>query len=144
MSPNPEGKPHASKAACPQFSFERAVRGRSPPHRNEDIAKHVYLEFIRAAEHLMYGVTAGAMNSDFHKWMTGLPKEQIKQQTGFGKTLQSGYNLTRGRVLWKQSSSKTARSSCMRLPLVRMTAPSSFFSTASRNSGMGGANRSSR
>ncbi len=144
MSPNPEGKPHASKAACPQFSFERAVRGRSPPHRNEDIAKHVYLEFIRAAEHLMNGVTAGAMNSDFHKWMTGLPKEQIKQQTGFGKILRSGYNLMRGRVLWKRSSSKTALLSCIPLPLVQMTAPSSFCFTVFRNFGTAGANRSSR
>ena len=98
------------------------------------------MEFIPEAEHLMYGVTAGAMNSDFHKWMTGLPKEQTQQQIGFGKILRNGYNLMRGRVLWKRSSSKTALSSCMLLPLVLMTAPSSFFFTASRNSGMGGAN----
>ncbi len=43
----------------------------------------------------MYGVTTGVMNSDFHKWTTGLPKEQTQQQIGFGKILQSGYNLTR-------------------------------------------------
>ncbi len=92
----------------------------------------------------MPGVTTGVMNSDLCKWGTGLPKEQTQQQIGFGKILRSGYNLMRGRVLWKRSSSKTALSSCMLLPLVLMTAPSSFFFTASRNSGMGGANRSSR
>ncbi len=92
----------------------------------------------------MPGVTTGVMNSDLCKWGTGLPKEQTQQQIGFGKILRSGYNLMRGRVLWKRSSSKTALLSCMLLPLVRMTAPSLFSFTASRNSGMGGANRSSR
>jgi hydroxylamine dehydrogenase len=50
-----------------------------------DVAKIFYTEFIPEAERLMPGVTVDVMNSDYHKWMKGLTKEQLQQQIDFYK-----------------------------------------------------------
>jgi hypothetical protein len=54
-------------------------------HGFYEVAKHFYTEFIPEAEHLLPGVTAELMQSDFHKWKMGLTPEQIRQQIEFYK-----------------------------------------------------------
>ncbi len=54
-------------------------------HGFYEVAKHFYTEFVPEAEHLLPGVTAEVMKSDFHKWMSGLTPEQIQQQIEFYK-----------------------------------------------------------
>ena len=50
-----------------------------------EVAKTFYTEFIPEAEHLMPGVTAEVMKSDFHRWTSGLSKEELQQQIEFYK-----------------------------------------------------------
>ena len=54
-------------------------------HGFYEVAKNFYTEFVPEAEQLMPGVTAEVMNSDYHKWIKGLTKEQIQQQIDFYK-----------------------------------------------------------
>ena len=54
-------------------------------HGFYEVAKSFYTEFVPAAEALMPGVTADAMNSQYHQWTKGLTKEQIQQQLDFYK-----------------------------------------------------------
>jgi len=54
-------------------------------HGFYEVAKNFYTEFVPEAEHLMPGVTAEVMNSDYHKWTKGLTPEQIQQQLEFYK-----------------------------------------------------------
>ncbi len=55
-------------------------------HGFYEVAKHFYSEFIPEAEHLMPGVTAEVMKTDFHKWTAGMTPEQIQQQIDFYKS----------------------------------------------------------
>ncbi|GAB4348871.1 MAG: hypothetical protein Kow0099_31630 [Candidatus Abyssubacteria bacterium] len=51
-------------------------------HGFYEVAHRFYIEFIPEAEHLLPGVTAPYMDSDFHKWTKGLAgeeRERIKQ-----------------------------------------------------------------
>jgi len=50
-----------------------------------EVSKIFYTEFVPEAEHLMPGVTADVMKSDYHKWTEGLSKEQLQQQIDFYK-----------------------------------------------------------
>jgi hypothetical protein len=50
-----------------------------------EVSKIFYTEFVPEAEHLMPGVTAEVMKSDYHKWSEGLSKEQLQQQVDFYK-----------------------------------------------------------
>jgi hydroxylamine dehydrogenase len=50
-----------------------------------EVSKIFYTEFVPEAEHLMPGVTAEVMKSDYHKWTEGLSKEQLQQQIDFYK-----------------------------------------------------------
>jgi hypothetical protein len=50
-----------------------------------EVSKIFYTEFVPEAEHLMPGVTADVMKSDYHKWTEGLSKEQLQQQVDFYK-----------------------------------------------------------
>ena len=50
-----------------------------------EVSKIFYTEFVPEAEHLMPGVTAEVMKSDYHKWSEGLSKEQLQQQIDFYK-----------------------------------------------------------
>ena len=54
-------------------------------HGFYEVAKHFYTEFLPEAEHLMPGITADLMKSDYHKWTAGLNKEQLEQQLEFYK-----------------------------------------------------------
>jgi len=54
-------------------------------HGFYEVAKNFYNEFLPEAEHLMPGVTAEVLKSDFHKWKAGLTPEQIQQQIEFYK-----------------------------------------------------------
>ena len=54
-------------------------------HGFYEVAKTFYTEFIPEAEQLMPGVTADVMKSDFHKWTTGLSKEELQQQIDYYK-----------------------------------------------------------
>jgi hydroxylamine dehydrogenase len=50
-----------------------------------EVAKTFYMHFIPEAERLLPGVTADVMKSDYHKWTTGLTKEQLQEQINFYK-----------------------------------------------------------
>ena len=50
-----------------------------------EVARTFYTEFIPEAEHLMPGVSADIMKSDFHKWTAGLSKEELQEQIDFYK-----------------------------------------------------------
>ena len=54
-------------------------------HGFYEVAKHFYTELVPEAERLMPGVTAEYMSTDYHKWVSGLTKEQIEQQIEFYK-----------------------------------------------------------
>lgn len=54
-------------------------------HGFYEVAKHFYAEFVPEAEHLMPGVTADVMKTEFHRWTAGLSPEQIQQQIEFYK-----------------------------------------------------------
>ena len=54
-------------------------------HGFYEVAKNFYNEFLPEAEHLMPGVTAEVLKTDFHKWKAGLTPEQIQQQIEFYK-----------------------------------------------------------
>ena len=54
-------------------------------HGFYEVAKNFYNEFLPEAEHVMPGVTAEVLKSDFHKWKAGLTPEQIQQQIEFYK-----------------------------------------------------------
>jgi len=54
-------------------------------HGFYEVAKNFYTEFIPEAEHLMPGVTAEVMGSDYHKWKAGLTKEELEKQIEFYK-----------------------------------------------------------
>ncbi|MBI5117483.1 hydroxylamine oxidoreductase [Candidatus Poribacteria bacterium] len=45
-------------------------------HGFYEVAHRFYIEFMPQAEHLLPGVTAEYMNSDFHKWTQGLSPEE--------------------------------------------------------------------
>jgi len=54
-------------------------------HGFYEVAKHFYTEFLPEAEHLMPGITSDLMKTDYHKWTSGLTKEQLQQQLDFYK-----------------------------------------------------------
>ena len=54
-------------------------------HGFYEVAKNFYNEFLPEAEHVMPGVTAEVLKSDFHKWKAGLMPEQLQQQLEFYK-----------------------------------------------------------
>jgi hydroxylamine dehydrogenase len=54
-------------------------------HGFYEVAKNFYTEFIPEAEHLMPGVTAEVMGTDYHKWKAGLTKEELEKQIEFYK-----------------------------------------------------------
>jgi hydroxylamine dehydrogenase len=54
-------------------------------HGFYEVAKSFYTEFVPEAEHLLPGVTDDVMGTAFHKWRTGLTKEELEQQIEFYK-----------------------------------------------------------
>jgi len=54
-------------------------------HGFYEVAKKFYTEFVPEAEHVLPGVTAETMKSDFHKWKAGLTKEELEKQIEFYK-----------------------------------------------------------
>jgi len=54
-------------------------------HGFYEVAKNFYNEFLPEAEHVLPGVTAEVLKTDFHKWKAGLTPDQIQQQIEFYK-----------------------------------------------------------
>ncbi len=54
-------------------------------HGFYEVAKNFYTEFLPEAEHLLPGVTAELMKSDYHKWKGGLTPQQLQEQIEFYK-----------------------------------------------------------